>query len=586
MTLSLRQVAHSLGGEISNGQVRAPGPGHSPMDRSLSIKIDPDAPGGFIVNSFAGDDPIACRDYVRSKIGLDPFKANAKARVVEKAYDYTDEAGELLFQVCRFEPKDFRQRRPDGSGGWVWQIGNVRRVLYRLTDVLEAASLGKPIFVVEGEKAADALTELGVTATCSPGGAGKWREEYAQYFAGAGNVIVLPDADDIGEKHAQDIKRTVPSARVLRLPGLPDKGDPFNWIGTGGTADQLWQLVEIVEEDTDPCKKESLKDSLTGWRSYAFTAAALRTMNFPAVSYVVPGLIPEGLTILAGRPKIGKSWMVLDLAIGIATGNPVLGNVHVTGGDVLYCALEDNKRRLQRRVTKLISPFADGGWPERLTLATQWRRLDQGGVDDIKSWCESVPNPRLILLDTLAGVRPVRSGVDTLYEGDYKALRDIHGLANERGVGAVALHHTRKMDADDPVDTISGSLGLAGAADTCLILARGPKGTTLYVRGRDIEEGERAVIFGSENCRWTMLGDASEVYRSDTKTKILDALVKATDLMGPTDIASVTEVLRSTVDVTLHRMALDGEIVQVSRGKYAHPSKEFATPVRKKDCKK
>jgi hypothetical protein len=191
-----------------------------------------------------------------------------------------------------------------------------------------------------------------------------------------------------------------------------------------------------------------------------------------------------------------------------------------------------------------------------------------------------------VLLDTLAGVRPNRGGTDTLYEGDYRALRDIHRFANDRGMGVVALHHTRKMDADDPVDTISGSLGLAGAADTCLILARSSKGTSLYVRGRDIEEGERALLFGSENCRWTLLGDAAEVYRSDTKTKILDALAKAADLMGPADIASVTEVLRNTVDVTLHRMALEGEIVQVSRGKYAHPGKDFATAVRKKDCKK
>ena len=90
--------------------------------------------------------------------------------------------------------------------------------------------------------------------------------------------------------------------------------------------------------------------------------------------------------------------------------------------------------------------------PERLTLATRWRRLDRGGVEDIEAWCDSVPSPRLVLLDTLASVRPTRNGTDTLYEGDYKALRNIHRFANERGMGAVALHHTRKMDADDPVD--------------------------------------------------------------------------------------------------------------------------------------
>lgn len=134
-----------------------------------------------------------------------------------------------------------------------------------------------------------------------------------------------------------------------------------------------------------------------------------------------PASFPEGLTILAGRPKIGKSWMALDVAIGAASGGKVLGGIHVTQGDVLYCCLEDNKRRLQRRVTKLLSPFG-GEWPERLTLATRWRRLDQGGVEDIEAWCDSVPEPRLVMLDTLAGVRPTRGNAETLYESDYIEL--------------------------------------------------------------------------------------------------------------------------------------------------------------------
>lgn len=324
-------------------------------------------------------------------------------------------------------------------------------------------------------------------------------------------------------------------------------------------------------------KADDQQNSDAGWR-YAFTATALRTLAFPEVSFVVPGIIPEGLAILAGRPKIGKSWLALDLAIGVATGKSVLGGVGVTQGDVLYCALEDNDRRLQRRMTKLISPFCDD-WPEHLTLTTRWRRLDQGGVGDIEEWCDSVTNPRLVLLDTLAGVRPTRVGTDTLYEGDYRALRDLHRFANDRGLAAIAVHHTRKMDADDPVDTISGSLGLAGAADTCLILARSSKGTTLYVRGRDIEESEKAVAFGSETCRWTLLGEAADGQRSDTRKAIISTLLVATGLMGPAEIASVTSIARNTVDVTLHRMAADGEVVQVSRGRYAHPSKEFATPV-------
>ena len=200
------------------------------------------------------------------------------------------------------------------------------------------------------------------------------------------DVVILPDNDKVGEAHANDVAQSLSGVaarvRVLRLAGLPDGGDVYDWLQAGGNAEQLFQAAEIADEWSKPDKTE-----VTGWRSHVFTAAALRTMTFPPVSYVVPGIIPEGLTILAGRPKIGKSWMALDLAIGIAPGKPVLGGVHVERGDVLYCCLEDNPRRLKRRVTKLLSPFS-AEWPERLTLATKWQRLDQGGVDDIEAWCD------------------------------------------------------------------------------------------------------------------------------------------------------------------------------------------------------
>jgi hypothetical protein len=217
-------------------------------------------------------------------------------------------------------------------------------------------------------------------------------------------------------------------------------------------------------------------------------------------------------------------------------------------------------------------------------LATQWRKLDEGGVDDILEWCESVSEPWLVILDTLAGVRPERQARDTTYEeGDYRALLNIHKFANEHGFAAMALHHTRKMEADDPLDTISGTLGLVGCADTALVLARTPQGTTLYARGRDIEEQEHAVSFNSETCRWTVLGEATEVRRSETRNLIIDVLAKATDPLTPEQIAAATGVKRNTVDQRLYHMVKDGEAIKVSSGRYAHPTKaaEFMASKRK-----
>ncbi len=326
--------------------------------------------------------------------------------------------------------------------------------------------------------------------------------------------------------------------------------------------------VRRAGDSAKPFENTNGKDG--GWRSHTVSAAQLRTMAFPPISYVVPGLVPEGLSILAGKPKIGKSWLALEIAIGIAGEHIVLGGIKPTHGDVLYGALEDTNRRLQRRITKLLSPFSEQ-WPTRLTLATRWRKLDDGGVDDIFEWCSSVPEPRLVILDTLAGVRPERQQRDTPYDGDYRALLDVHKLANERGLAVMALHHTRKMEAEDPLDTISGTLGLVGCADTALVLARTPQGTTLYVRGRDVEESEHAISFDAETCRWSVVGEATEVRRSETRQAILAVLAGASNLMSPDEIALATSIKRNTVHQRLPAMLKDNEVVQVSRAKYCHP---------------
>ena len=178
----------------------------------------------------------------------------------------------------------------------------------------------------------------------------------------------------------------------------------------------------------------------------------------------------------------------------------------------------------------------------------------------------SVKAPKFIVLDTLAGVRPIRT--TNGYTEDYDSLTKLHRFANERGIATLVLHHTRKMEADDPVDTVSGTLGLAGCADTILVLARTSKGTTLYVRGRDVEEAEHAIDFQKETCRWTILGDAAAIRRSAERQAIVDALANSTESMGPSEIASATGMKNPNVRFLLHKMMTDGEVKQEGRGRY------------------
>jgi hypothetical protein len=194
----------------------------------------------------------------------------------------------------------------------------------------------------------------------------------------------------------------------------------------------------------------------------------------------------------------------------------------------------------------------------------------QRGVDDVAQWADSA-SPRLCILDTLAGVRPIRTRDG--YTEDYESLAALHRMASERGLAVLVLHHTRKMEAEDPIDTISGTLGLAGCADTALVIARTAQGTTLYVRGRDIEEAEHALSFDKHSCRWTILGNASDVHRSNERGKILSALEEASEPMSPQDIAIGTGMSPNNVWQLLHKMAQDGEVTKLSRGKYRHPDR-------------
>nr|WP_298797648.1 VapE domain-containing protein [uncultured Acetobacter sp.] len=177
-------------------------------------------------------------------------KPQAKARIVQ-AYDYVTADGELLFQVCRMDPKDFRQRKPVDGGGWSWSTKGLPRLLYRLPDVLDAIQQNQTIYIVEGEKSADKLHSLELTATCSPGGAGKWKPDCTRSLRGA-DVVILPDNDSPGQKHAsavaQALHGTAARTRVLNLPDLPEKGDVFDWLRAGNTAADLVSLVEAAPD--------------------------------------------------------------------------------------------------------------------------------------------------------------------------------------------------------------------------------------------------------------------------------------------------------------------------------------------------
>jgi hypothetical protein len=306
------------------------------------------------------------------------------------------------------------------------------------------------------------------------------------------------------------------------------------------------------------------------WRTKLINAPDLCDLQFPDLKYVVLGIFPEGVTLLASRPKLGKSWLLLQIGTAVATGVAALvSNDSPLHGDVLYLALEDNQRRLQRRLKKYFGPDRRT-WPTRLIIVTDWERLDQGGLNAIEGWCKSVSKPTLIMIDTLKKVRPPKNTGQSDYDADYEASQGLQRLAGTLNVAIIVAHHDRKMDAEDVFDTVSGTLGLTGGVDTIAVMKRRAGVVTLYVEGRDLAEPvEKAISFDRESCRWMVLGEAAEIQRSTERSRVRAVLATAPDGMSSTEIRAAAGLNgRNAADLLLSRMVQDGEIERVKRGLY------------------
>ncbi len=250
-------------------------------------------------------------------------------------------------------------------------------------------------------------------------------------------------------------------------------------------------------------------------------------------------------------------------------GGVAFGTKRVEQGDTLYLALEDNKKRLKKRLQKVLNGAAA---PDNMHVRTEWARLDEGGAERLDAWLTEHPDTRLVVIDTLAKIRQPARG-SNIYTEDYAALEQLLPLAAKHGVAIVVVHHLRKMAASDPMDEISSSTGLTAGVDGFLILRRQPgsKGPTLYVDGRDIEEPtEYALLWNMNTATWTIEGDAEEVHVSKERADILLVLNRAGEPLGPKD---VTESLGPSanyknVKYLMWKMLEDGQLLKNGRGKY------------------
>lgn len=319
-------------------------------------------------------------------------------------------------------------------------------------------------------------------------------------------------------------------------------------------------------------------DLLAGLRSGDW----LDAQTFPPLVWTVPGLVPEGMSLLVGPPKVGKSWLTLDIALAVASGGRALGRVAVgPPRPVLLLALEDGDRRMQGRCRELLG---DEPIPAGLNYMT---RVEAGQVHaTVRAWLEQLSNftDPLVVLDTLGKTMPRSLPGETDYQRDYRVAGELKRLTDERpGMSLLVVHHDRKAATDDFVQSVSGTNGIAGAADSIIILSR-PRtesSALLKVTGRDVEEAEYAVTVTGGH--WTLdgetLAEAAQLARetkatsglSDRTAEVLRAVEHSPTGIRANEVATKLGISNDDAGRYLRRLRDAGKVASPSRGVFVPP---------------
>jgi 5S rRNA maturation endonuclease (ribonuclease M5) len=467
-------------------------------------------------------------------------------RRIDAVYAYHDADGSPQYDVVRFYPKDFRQRRADGT----WSMQGVKRVPYRLPELLAST---KGVVIVEGEKDVDRLASLGIVATTNPGGAGKWRAEFAEYLTGR-IVVVIPDNDEPGRAHADDVARSLRgiAARValLELPDAKPKGDVSDWLNAGHDVAELKALLPDAPKWT-PRPVPAL----------GIDAADLLELDLPALRWVVPDIIPEGTTILASPPKVGKSCFIYQVAVEASLGGEFLGR-RVTPGSVLYLALEDGRRRGQTRLRAALA----GRTMPRGRLEVRWsaRKIGAGLEEDIEAWLDAHPDAILVAIDTLGKVRPTNNGRRNAYEIDVENFARLQDIFRDRPVALVIVHHARKESHDDFLASVSGTYGITGSVDTTIVVKRLRLETfgTILVTGRDVPDAEIPAQF--DGLTWQPA--LEQLSQASFERREVYSVIETDGPIFPASIGLKTGLGRTSVQNMVTALVADGLVIRTTGG--------------------
>jgi hypothetical protein len=515
------------GNDVQNNRTRCPAH-NGTSSTSLSIKpID----GSVLMYCHAGCDTadvLAAINWTKADL-YDDRKGTT--------YHYSDGR-----KVHRDWQKNFRQ---SGNGNALFHV--------------ERIGEAKTVYVCEGEKDVLAVESVGGVSVCNAMGAGKAARFDWTPLKGL-HAIIVADKDEAGHTHAQQVAALLePIAASVKIVEAAIGKDAADHIAAAKGLDELVHVPSPL---------------LAGLKS----AAELDGMTFAPLVEHVPGLVAEGFGILAGSPKVGKSWLAVAVALACAQGGIALNGIAVKPRHVLLLALEDGDRRLQSRMRRLNS---DQPLPQRLTYLT---KVAPGQVAaTISEWLKlhrHDENPPLVILDTLGKARPQRKPGEDPYIADYLLGTWIKNTVDSvPGAALLAVHHTRKAGAEDWLDTLSGTQGIAGSADYVLVLTRKRKSDEglLAVTGRDIVENEYAMRVN--NGIWRIDGSDLDVAADRAETRheegrlgdrALEVLSFVNGRVTTTavDVRKELGIEQDPARVCLNRLAGSDRIRKLGRGVY------------------
>lgn len=467
----LSQLRHKSAGER---QWLACCPCHPDETESLSIAEASD--GKVLLHCHVGCDT---QDIARA-IGLEmknlfPRRGDEprqEHRQVAATYTYTNESGRPLYRKVRTIPKSFYQQASDGRGGWTNSMKGVQQVPYRLPELLDGIRDGRLVWIVEGEKDCDTLHSLGEIATTSSGGAGKWPAELNCYFAGA-RVVVIADDDEPGHKQARrignDLSTVAKSTKViLSLPGANKKGfDVSDYLNQGGTIEKLQALAEQAAE-WEPSKKETVPEIDLEAERPKISIRRMSEVTPEVVGFLWPPYVPLGkVTILEGHPGMGKSYLSLDLAAKVTTGQVPAdgkpGNVALlTCEDGLGDTIRNRLDTLGADCERVFHFSSEHGI--ELSDEEHWKSL-LSGLEKIK--------PTLIIIDPIQGF--IGRDVDLNRANSVRWIMSrLAALAEDMECSILLIRHLTKGTRDSAILRGSGSVDFAAAARCIILVGKNP----------------------------------------------------------------------------------------------------------------